>query len=346
MPSIVDVERAVQKNPRRWLVTGVAGFIGSNILQRLLELGQVVTGLDNLSAGHLANLDEVRSLVGPEAWSRFTFIKGDIRDPRTCAAVCAGADYVLHQAALGSVPLSIEDPVEAHGSNLTGFLHMLIASREAGARTFVYAASSATYGDGPGLPKTEDMVGEPLSPYAVTKYANELYARVFNTLYGMRTVGLRYFNVFGQRQDPNGAYAAVIPAWFAALINGDSAVVNGDGETTRDFCHVDNVVQANLLAALSLDDAAAGEVYNIACGRSTTLNELYRFIQNEVAALVPAAAQAKLEYRDFRPGDVRHSLASIDKAQQRLGYAVSVDVEEGLKRATPWYVKRLSKVHV
>lgn len=345
MPSIVDVERNIQSEPRRWAVTGVAGFIGSNILQRLLELGQEVVGLDNLSAGHLANLEEVRSLVGPENWSRFTFIKGDIRDPGTCASVCAGADYVLHQAALGSVPLSIDDPMEAHESNLTGFLQMVLASRAAGVRTFVYAASSATYGDGPGLPKTEDMVGEPLSPYAVTKYANELYAKVFNTLYGMRTVGLRYFNVFGQRQDPNGAYAAVIPAWFSALIHGEPAVINGDGETTRDFCHVDNVVQANLLAALSSDDAAAGEVYNIACGRSTTLNQLYGFIQNEVAALVPEAAAVRPEYRDFRPGDVRHSLASIERAQERLGFAVTVGVGEGLQRATPWYVKRLSGAH-
>ncbi|TVM30588.1 SDR family oxidoreductase [Oceanidesulfovibrio marinus] len=325
-----------------WLVTGVAGFIGSNILQHLLDRDQIVIGLDNFSTGHPENLDEVQAATEETAWNRFTFIEGDICDPKACAAACKGVDFVLHQAALGSVPRSIDDPIHTHESNLSGFLQMLVAARDAGVRSFVYAASSSTYGDSPLLPKVEDVIGEPLSPYAVTKLANELYAKVFSKLYGLPTVGLRYFNVFGPRQDPNGAYAAVIPAWFSALLHGSSPSINGDGETSRDFCYIDNVVQANILAAVCPSELSSGQIFNIACGKRTTLNELFQLIQQEVAKYAPDAADAEPTYLDFRPGDVRHSLASIDKARNILGYLPAIDVAEGLRLAAPWYAHRLA----
>lgn len=325
--------------PRTWLVTGCAGFIGSNLLEALLRLGQTVVGLDNFSTGHQRNLDEVRELVGAEAWQRFRFIEGDIRQPDDCAQAVAGVDYVLHQAALGSVPRSLDDPWNTHDNNINGFLRLLIASRDAGVKRFVYAASSSTYGDHPGLPKVEDVIGNPLSPYAVTKYVDELYGDVFARAYGVSAVGLRYFNVFGPRQDPNGAYAAVMPMWFAALLKQEAVYINGDGETSRDFCFVGNAVQANLLAATAPALPKGHEVFNVAVGDRTTLNQLYAAIREQVARWQPAAAAMQPVYRDFRAGDVRHSQADIGKASSVLGYEPTHRVAEGLDIAAPWYAQ-------
>lgn len=326
--------------PRTWLITGVAGFIGSNLLETLLKLGQRVVGLDNLATGKLANLEEVRGLVGEECRQAFTFIQGDIRNLADCRAACAGADYVLHQAALGSVPRSLEDPITTNEANITGFLNMLTAARDAKVQRFVYAASSSTYGDHPALPKVEDQIGKPLSPYAVTKHVNELYAEVFARCYGFETIGLRYFNIFGRRQDPDGAYAAVVPKWFAALLGDETVCINGDGETSRDFCYIDNAVQANLLAACATNPAALNQVYNVAVGGRTTLNDLYGLIRERVAEVRPEAAVAAPVYRDFRAGDVRHSLADIGKARQLLGYEPTHTVKTGLVEAAQWYIRR------
>lgn len=325
-------------HPGKWLITGVAGFIGSNLLETLLNLDQVVIGLDNFATGHQRNLDEVQRSVSPTQWNRFTFFEGDIRDFETCRTVCTGIDYVLHQAALGSVPRSIEDPLLTNAANITGFLNMLTAARDAKVKRFVYAASSSTYGDHSDLPKREDKIGNPLSPYAVTKYVNELYADVFARAYGFKSIGLRYFNVFGPRQDPNGAYAAVIPKWFAAILAGEPVYINGDGETSRDFCFIDNCVQANILAATTENPEATGQVYNVAFGQRTTLNELFQLIQALVVKTQPEAAAVKPIYCDFRPGDVRHSLADIGKAERLLGYQPRVSVSEGLECATKWYL--------
>jgi len=331
----------LRATPRTWLVTGVAGFIGSNLLETLLSLDQRVVGLDNFSTGFQHNLDEVQGLVTDAQWQRFTLIKGDIRDIDTCHQACRNVDYVLHQAALGSVPRSIEDPVTTNANNITGFLHMLVAARDAGVARMVYAASSSTYGDHPDLPKVEEKIGNPLSPYAVTKLVDELYGRVFARTYGFATIGLRYFNIFGRRQDPDGAYAAVIPKWFAGLLNDDTVYINGDGETSRDFCYIDNCVQANIMAATA-DDSAADEVYNVAFGERTSLNELYRMIRERVASHYPDAAGAEPVYRDFRPGDVRHSLADISKAREKIGYAPEYSIADGLDQATAWYLKRFA----
>jgi UDP-N-acetylglucosamine 4-epimerase len=324
----------------KWLVTGAAGFIGSNLIETLLRNNQQVTGLDNFSTGFQHNLDQVQQAVSPEQWNRFTFIKGDICDPSTCETACTNQDYVLHQAALGSVPRSVTDPATTNANNITGFLNMLVAARDAKVKRFVYAASSSTYGDHPGLPKVEDEIGKPLSPYAVTKYVNELYADVFASAYGFKTIGLRYFNVFGKRQDPSGAYAAVIPLWFASLIKGEKVFINGDGETSRDFCYIDNTVQANILAALSTDDAA-NKVYNVAFGQRTTLNELFAMIRERVVARYPQAKDAQPEYRDFRAGDVRHSLADITRIKELLGYTPEFSVTQGLDVAADWYMNNL-----
>src|SRR5689334_22601234 len=299
---------------RTWLVTGVAGFIGSNLLEALLSLGQDVVGLDNFSTGFQHNLDQVEAAVGPEAWSRFRFIEGDIRDLDTCREACAGVEVVLHEAALGSVPRSIDDPLTSHACNVTGFLNMLVAARDAGVKRFVYAASSAAYGDWPGLPKVEETIGRPLSPYGAGKYMNELYADVFGRCYGLETVGLRYFNVFGPRQDPDGAYAAVIPKWIAAMLRGETVYINGDGETARDFCFIDNVVQANILAATARNPEAVNRVYNVALGDQTSLNELFGYLRDLLEARDATFECAPAVYRDFRPGDVRFSRADISKA--------------------------------
>ena len=323
-----------------WLVTGVAGFIGSNLLEALLKLDQKVVGLDNFLTGYKKNLEMTREACGEKAWRNFTFIEGDIRDLTTCRQACTGVDHVLHEAALGSVPRSIEDPLLTNSCNIDGFLNMLIASRDVKARSFVYAASSSTYGDSPELPKVEDNIGQPLSPYAVTKYVDELYAAVFTRCYSFSSIGLRYFNVFGQRQDPDGAYAAVIPQWYAALLRDRQVFINGDGETSRDFCYIDNVIQANLLASFA-ERNAQNLVYNVAFGQRTTLNELFDLIQGEVGRHRHARVEAKPVYRDFRAGDVRHSLADISRARKLLRYEPVYDVREGLRLAGDWYAANL-----
>ncbi len=324
--------------PRTWLVTGVAGFIGSNLLEALLKLDQRVVGLDNFATGHQRNLDEVQTLVSPAQWVNFSFIEGDIRNLADCQAACEGVDFVLHQAALGSVPRSVQDPILTNSANVTGFLNMLVAARDARVKSFTYAASSSTYGDHPGLPKVEDAIGKPLSPYAVTKYVNELYADVFTRCYGFNTIGLRYFNVFGPRQDPEGAYAAVIPKWIASLIKGETLYINGDGETSRDFCFIANVVQANLLAATTQNPHAVNQVYNVAVGDRTTLNELYAQLRRNLLPRYPHLEGTRPVYREFRAGDVRHSLADIGKAQRLLGYGPTQRFGEGLELAMPWYI--------
>lgn len=336
------VQQHLAQQPRHWLITGAAGFIGSNLVEALLKLNQRVTGLDNFATGHRHNLDQVRAAVDAAAWDRFTFIEGDIRDAAQCAQACEGVDVVLHQAALGSVSRSIDDPVTTNAVNVDGFLNMLVAARDAGVGRFVYAASSSTYGDHPDLPKVEDRIGNPLSPYAVTKYVNELYANVFGRSYGLETVGLRYFNVFGPRQDPNGAYAAVIPLWIAALIRNETLRINGDGETSRDFCFIDNVVQANILAGMAEKDAT-GQVFNVALGGRTTLNELYGMMRTALASRFPHVTQHQPDYVDFRRGDVRHSQADIGKAQALLGYQPTHPIDAGLKQAMDWYVNDLAK---
>jgi UDP-N-acetylglucosamine/UDP-N-acetylgalactosamine 4-epimerase len=338
MTAYQQVSAGLRDQPRTWLVTGCAGFIGSNLVERLLRLGQRVVGLDNLSTGHLRNLEDVRSQLEDEAWARFSFLEGDIQDAALCRTACEGVDYVLHQAALGSVPRSLKDPIATNAANVTGFLQILVAARDAGVKRFVYAASSSTYGDHPGLPKVEERIGRPLSPYAVTKYVNELYARVFQDAYGIETVGLRYFNVFGRRQDPDGAYAAVIPKWIGSLLEGRPCFINGDGETSRDFCYVDNAVQANILAALAPGEGVTGEVYNVAVGDRTTLNQLFALIRDGLAAELPRLATVEPEYGPFREGDVRHSQADIGKAVRLLGYSPTHDVRQGLAEALEWYV--------
>jgi UDP-N-acetylglucosamine 4-epimerase len=338
-----EIQTGLIAAPKTWFITGVAGFIGSNLLETLLKLNQYVVGLDNFSTGHQRNLDEVKTLVNLEQWENFKFIEGDIRTLDDCRQACKGVDYILHQAALGSVPRSIADPITTNAINIDGFLNMLVAARDANVLRFVYAASSSTYGDHPDLPKVEVNIGKPLSPYAVTKLVNEIYADVFARTYGFNTIGLRYFNVFGKRQDPNGAYAAVIPKWTAALIQGDDVFINGDGETSRDFCYVDNAVQANLLAAAAQNPEAVNQIYNVAVGARTSLNELYKLI-SESLALHCELPIAKLNNRDFRTGDVRHSLADISKAQTLLGYSPAFDIVAGISEAMPWYIGKAASL--
>lgn len=329
----------LSRSPKTWLITGVAGFIGSNLLEHLLKLNQKVIGLDNFATGHKHNLNEVQSLVTPEQWAKFTFIEGDICNLQDCRQACEGVDYVLHQAALGSVPRSINDPTTTNATNISGFLNMLVAACDADVKSFTYAASSSTYGDHAALPKVEENIGKPLSPYAVTKYVNELYADVFARTYGFKTIGLRYFNVFGKRQDPNGAYAAVIPKWTASMIQGEEVFINGDGETSRDFCFIENAVQANLLAATT-EENAKNEVYNVAFGDRTTLNDLFHALRTALAAngkLYPLSPV----YRDFRAGDVRHSQADISKAAAKLGYAPEYKITDGIAKAMPWYLENV-----
>ena len=338
MSKFKNVSIKLIDEPKKWLITGVAGFIGSNLLETLLKLDQNVVGLDNFATGHYYNLDEVQSLVTPEQWGRFQFYEGDICNLEDCQKACSGVDYVLHQAALGSVPRSIADPITTNAANITGFLNMLTAARDAKVKSFTYAASSSTYGDHPALPKVEENIGKPLSPYAVTKYVNELYAEVFARTYGFKAIGLRYFNVFGKRQDPNGAYAAVIPKWIAAMIAGDDVFINGDGETSRDFCFIENTVQANILAATTQNDEAKNQVYNVAVGDRTTLNDLFNAIK---AALNENGVTYTKEpvYRDFRAGDVRHSQASVEKIEKLLSYQSTHKINEGINLAIVWYVR-------
>lgn len=338
MNRYAQAQTELRRHPRRWLVSGCAGFIGSNLTEALLSLDQHVVGFDNFSTGHLRNLDDVRRAVGQPQWSRFTLIEADIRDLRACRDAMSGVDHVLHQAALGSVPRSIDDPLASNDVNVAGFLNMLVAARDARVRSFVYAASSSTYGDHAEVPKVEHRIGRPLSPYAVTKYVNELYAEVFARCFGFPSIGLRYFNIFGRRQDPEGAYAAVIPRWIAAMLRGETVYINGDGQTSRDFCHVDNAVQANLLAALAPAEAR-NEVYNIAVSDSTTLEELFGILKSALRELDVAYDRAPVR-RDFRNGDVRHSCADIGKARTRLGYFPRVRVRDGLSLAMPWYLSQ------
>lgn len=327
----------LRQAPKTWLVTGVAGFVGSNLLETLLKLNQCVVGLDNFATGYQRNLDEVQSLVSPEQWANFRFINGDIRSLEECQQACIGVDHVLHQAALGSVPRSLVNPIATNETNISGFLNVLVAARDAKVQSFTYAASSSTYGDHPALPKVEESIGKPLSPYAVTKYVNELYASVFARSYGFKAIGLRYFNVFGPRQDPDGAYAAVIPKWTDAMLKGETVFINGDGETSRDFCFVANAVQANLLAACAPENAL-DQVYNVAVGDRTTLNQLFAELRNAIRANgINPTAQSN--HRDFRSGDVRHSQADISKAQRLLGYVPTHSIQEGLGVTMPWYVK-------
>ena len=363
MTAYTDLLAKLPAAPGTWLITGVAGFIGSNLLETLLNLDQRVVGLDNFATGHRRNLDEVQSRVSPEQWVNFHFIEGDIRNLGDCRRAMhfsprpppgegpAGegpaerrasmhVDFVLHQAALGSVPRSIEDPITTNQANIDGFLNMLVAARDAKVKRFVYAASSSTYGDHPDLPKIEDRIGKPLSPYAVTKLVNEQYADVFARTYGFRTIGLRYFNIFGRRQDPNGAYAAVVPKWTAAMIRNEPVWINGDGETSRDFCYVANAVQANLLAATTEDPAAINEVYNVAVSGRTSLNELFAMLRELLAARFSEVSRLAPQYGPFRAGDVRHSQADIGKAERLLAYRPSHDVAAGLAEAIDWYIGR------
>ncbi len=342
MTAYDETKTLLRARPSRWLLTGVAGFIGSNLLQALLELDQTVVGLDNFATGKRANLEEVRNAVSSERWARFALVEGDVASPDVCARAVAGVERVLHQAALGSVPRSIEQPLETNAANVTGQLALLEAARRAGVRRFVYASSSSVYGDEPTLPKVEGRLGRALSPYAVTKLADELYASVYGSLHGLETVGLRYFNVFGPRQDPEGAYAAVVPRWTAALIRGDEVCINGTGETSRDFCYVANVVQANLLAATTTRAEALGEAYNIAVGQRTTLLQLFEALRSRLARRFPHLADARPVHGPFRAGDVMHSLADVEKARGLLGYAPSHTLELGLDEAIDWYVRSLS----
>lgn len=333
------IQEQLKSTQHTWLVTGCAGFIGSNLIETLLLLNQKVVGLDNFATGHQKNLDEVQQTVSDEQWKNFKFIKGDIRQLEDCQQAVNGVNYILHQAALGSVPRSIADPITTNAANVTGFLNMLVAAKEANVKTFVYAASSSTYGDHPALPKIEENIGNPLSPYAVTKYVNELYADVFKRTYDLNTIGLRYFNVFGKRQDPDGAYAAVIPKWTASMYNQEDVFVNGDGETSRDFCFVENAVQANILAALA-NDEGKNQVYNVAVGDRTTLNILFDSLK---VALAENGVIVKKDpvYREFRAGDVRHSQADISKAERLLGYQPQYRIQQGITKAMKWYVSHL-----
>ena len=342
MNTYQKLQEELKTNPKTWLVTGVAGFVGSNLLETLLKLNQKVVGLDNFATGHQHNIDQALHDAGENSsCERFVFIEGDIRKLEDCQKACKGVDYVLHEAALGSVPRSIEDPITTNQTNTDGFLNMLVAARDADVKRFVYAASSSTYGDHPDLPKVEDKIGNPLSPYAVTKLVNELYSSVFARTYGFKTIGLRYFNIFGKRQDPNGAYAAVIPKWVASILHGEEVFINGTGETSRDFCYIDNTVQMNLLAATADNPDALDQVYNTALNDRTSLNQLYDMIQDRLLALKSELEKKQPTYRDFRAGDVMHSQANISKAQELLGYEPTHKIDQGLDEAMEWYMNDL-----
>ena len=343
MTKYEQLQEYLKDNQSTWLVTGVAGFIGSNLLEKLLILNQKVVGLDNFDTGHQHNIDQAiqdaNNATGKDLSGNFKFINGDIREIEDCKQACDGVDYVLHQAALGSVPRSIDDPINTNRANIDGFLNMLVASKDAKVKRFVYAASSSTYGDHPDLPKVEDKIGNPLSPYAVTKVANELYASVFAKTYGFKTIGLRYFNIFGKRQDPNGSYAAVIPKWVVAILNKDDVYINGDGKTSRDFCYIDNVVQVNLLAATTDNDKATDQIYNVALNDRTSLNKLHQMIEERLIQKIQELEKKEPIYRDLREGDVRHSQANIDKTQALLDYQPEFIISEGMDKTIDWYLK-------
>ncbi len=341
-----ELQKYLKDNQNTWLVTGAAGFIGSNLVEKLLTLNQKVVGLDTFDTGYQHNIDEAildaNQIAGKDLTDNFKFIHGDIRNLNDCQLACKNVDYVLHQAAIGSVPRSIEDPIYTNQANIDGFLNMLVASRDAKVKRFVYAASSSSYGDNVDLPKVENMIGNPLSPYAVTKYVNELYANVFANNYEFKTIGLRYFNIFGKRQDPEGAYAAVIPKWVSSILKNEDVYINGDGDTSRDFCYVDNAIQINILAAMSSNEESINQVYNVALNDRTSLNELYKMIQDKLAERVQGLKKKEPIYRDFRPGDVRHSQASIEKAKKLLNYKPKYKISDGLDEALSWYISSAS----
>ncbi len=341
-----ELQKFLKDNQNTWLVTGAAGFIGSNLVEKLLTLNQKVVGLDTFDTGYQHNIDEAildaNQIAGKDLTDNFKFIHGDIRNLNDCQLACKNVDYVLHQAAIGSVPRSIEDPIYTNQANIDGFLNMLVASRDAKVKRFVYAASSSSYGDNVDLPKVENMIGNPLSPYAVTKYVNELYANVFANNYEFKTIGLRYFNIFGKRQDPEGAYAAVIPKWVSSILKNEDVYINGDGDTSRDFCYVDNAIQINILAAMSSNEESINQVYNVALNDRTSLNELYKMIQDKLAERVQGLKKKEPIYRDFRPGDVRHSQASIEKAKKLLNYKPKYKISDGLDEALSWYISSAS----
>ncbi len=334
MPKYQAVLDYLKDNKKKWLITGVGGFIGSNLLEKLLKLNQSVIGIDNFSTGYKVNLESIKNSVNKEQWKDFSLIEGDIKHLEVCQQGCEGVDYVLHQAALGSVPRSIKDPLNTNISNVDGFLNILVASRDSAVKNFIYAASSSTYGDHPDLPKKEHLIGNPLSPYAVSKYVNELYASVFSRTFRINTVGLRYFNVFGKRQDPKGSYAAVIPRWIDAFIKNEPVYIFGDGSTSRDFCYIENVIQANLLAAISENLSESGEIFNIAVGDRTTLNQLTDIIKKSL----PSNSESNIIFEDFRDGDVKHSQADISKAKKLLGYEPYYNVEQGISETINWFL--------
>jgi len=333
------IKKYLLNNQKTWLITGVAGFIGSNLAEALLNLNQKVIGLDNFSTGHHYNLEQLKASVTEEQWENFNFKEGDITDFETCQNITKNVDIVLHQAALGSVPRSIDNPILTNFNNVTGFLNMLTAAKDNEVKRFVYASSSSVYGDSQELPKVEERTGNLLSPYAVTKYVNELYMGVFQKCYGMEAIGLRYFNVFGKRQDPNGAYAAVMPKWISQILKGKDVFINGDGETSRDFTYIDNVVQANILAGTTTNEKAFGQAFNTAIGGRETLNNLYQAIVKGIKENLPDLNINEPIYRDFRAGDIRHSNANIDKMKELLGYEPTHTLESGLKESIAWYIQ-------
>ena len=337
-----EVCEELVNSPRRWLVTGVAGFIGSALLERLLDLGQTVVVVDNFLTGHKRNIEDVLA-INPDERLQFRFIEGDLRDPKVAIEAVRDVDIVLHQAALGSVPRSIADPLASHEHNVDGFLNVLVAAKDARVGRVVYASSSSVYGDHPGLPKHEDRIGKPLSPYAATKRCDEIYAQVFHDVYGLGLIGLRYFNVFGRRQDPNGPYAAVIPRWIAALASGKPCVIFGDGTSSRDFCYVDNVVQANILAATAVDPAVTGTVYNCGCSGRTDLLQLFAMIRGDLVGDFPDVAKAEPTFEPPRSGDVAHSQAAIDKITAALGYVPTHQVADGMSETVTWFAQRLRR---
>ena len=346
MNKLEEISKQLQNEQKTWLVTGNAGFIGSNLTEFLLNHNQNVVGLDNFSTGYQHNIDDVLAKVGEANARNLTFIEGDISDYETCARACEGVDIVLHQAALGSVPRSIDDPITSNRSNITGFLNILTAAKDAGIKRFVYASSSSVYGDSKELPKVEERVGNVLSPYAAMKKTNEIYGNVFFRNYGMETLGLRYFNVFGRRQDPNGAYAAVIPKWVGSLLEGEDVYINGDGETSRDFTYIDNVIQMNILAGLTDNPEAFGEVFNVAVGGRNTLKELYELIRDQLNKSSKQQSEIINKspiYRDFRPGDIRHSNADISKAKEMIGYAPTHNIYQGMEEAITWYIEHIGQ---
>lgn len=321
------------------VITGGAGFIGSNLCDYFIGKNYQISCLDNFSTGHRFNLDAVLN------HDNFKLIEGDIRNLDDCKKAVQNADYVLHHAALGSVPRSIHDPITTNDVNVSGFLNMLVASRDAGVKRFIYAASSSTYGDSESLPKKEEVIGKPLSPYAITKYVNELYAEIFSTTYGLETIGLRYFNVFGRKQDPNGAYAAVIPKFLQQFLDHESPIINGDGTFSRDFTYIENVIQMNELALLSTNPEAVNTVYNTAFGANTTLNELVFYLKEALSKFDPEIETVTVNYGPERIGDIPHSLASIEKAKEKLGYQPHFSMQEGIKETVKWYIENLRKTH-